>query len=187
MRKRQQAPGELEQVRGFVNTFDLETGVDDLAAASDLGDWVLARGLAEGEVRATRPDLDRAIALREAFRAILLSHTDGVPAPAQAYRTLDETAERAELSLRFDDQGGASMQSGAAGVDAALGRLLTIVHEAIAAGSWTRLKACRDHTCEWAFYDHTKNRSGTWCTMQVCGNRAKARTYRERRVLAPGD
>jgi predicted RNA-binding Zn ribbon-like protein len=44
------------------------------------------------------------------------------------------------------------------------------------------MKACREHTCEWAFYDHTKNHSGTWCTMQVCGNRTKARSYRKRRA-----
>ncbi|HEV2869799.1 MAG TPA: CGNR zinc finger domain-containing protein, partial [Actinomycetota bacterium] len=30
------------------------------------------------------------------------------------------------------------------------------------------------------FYDHSTNRSGTWCTMSVCGNRRKARAYRRR-------
>jgi predicted RNA-binding Zn ribbon-like protein len=50
----------------------------------------------------------------------------------------------------------------------------------MAAGTWDRLKACRQETCRWAFYDNTKNRSGVWCTMEVCGNRAKARSYRER-------
>ena len=52
--------------------------------------------------------------------------------------------------------------------------------------AWKRLKACRLHTCEWAFYDHTKNRSGAWCNMAVCGNRAKARAYRERRAGVAG-
>ncbi len=55
-----------------------------------------------------------------------------------------------------------------------------IVHDSIAQGTWSRLKACREHECEWAFYDHTKNRSGAWCSMQRCGNRAKARAFRER-------
>jgi predicted RNA-binding Zn ribbon-like protein len=61
-----------------------------------------------------------------------------------------------------------------------------IVHGAIADGTWQRLKACRDHSCEWAFYDHTKNRSGAWCTMEECGNRAKARSYRERHGAISG-
>ena len=63
-----------------------------------------------------------------------------------------------------------------------LGWLLSFVYAATADGTWPRLKACREHTCEWAFYDHTKNRSGAWCSMAVCGNRAKARTYRARRA-----
>ena len=48
----------------------------------------------------------------------------------------------------------------------------------MADGTWRRLKACREDTCQWAFYDRSKNRSGTWCSMAVCGNRAKARAYR---------
>jgi predicted RNA-binding Zn ribbon-like protein len=42
------------------------------------------------------------------------------------------------------------------------------------------LKACRNADCHWIFYDATKNRSGAWCEMGLCGNRAKARSYRER-------
>jgi predicted RNA-binding Zn ribbon-like protein len=43
------------------------------------------------------------------------------------------------------------------------------------------MKVCAADDCEWAFYDHTKNRSGAWCSMESCGNRAKGRAYRERR------
>jgi predicted RNA-binding Zn ribbon-like protein len=42
-------------------------------------------------------------------------------------------------------------------------------------------KPCRNHPCRWLFYDHSTNRSGTWCTMAVCGNRLKARADRRRR------
>jgi predicted RNA-binding Zn ribbon-like protein len=181
MRKRQQAPGELERVRAFVNTWDLEDDTDALATPEDLGSWLSEQGLASEPLAAGATDLRRARALREAIRGILLSHTDGAGAPAGAYRALDEAAVRARLALRFDERGEAQIEPEAGGVDGALGRLLRIVHLALAEGTWTRLKACREHTCEWAFYDHTKNRSGTWCTMEVCGNRAKARAYRERR------
>jgi predicted RNA-binding Zn ribbon-like protein len=51
----------------------------------------------------------------------------------------------------------------------------------MAGETWDRLKACRLDDCQWVFYDHSKNRSRTWCSMRVCGNRAKARAYRERR------
>jgi predicted RNA-binding Zn ribbon-like protein len=180
MRKTQTAPGELELVREFVNTLDIEQGTDDFDSADSLAVWLADHELAEADVRVTRADLRRATEVREALRAALFAHTAGTPPPADAAATLDDAACRAQLCLRFDDRGSASLQSSRGGVDGALGRLLAIVHSSIAAGTWQRLKACREHTCEWAFYDHTKNRSGTWCTMDVCGNRAKARAYRAR-------
>jgi predicted RNA-binding Zn ribbon-like protein len=178
--KRQEAPGTLEHVRAFVNTRDVGAGTDELSSPDSLGEWLSGRQLEEA-VHATRADLRRAIELREALRAVLLAHTDGAPVPPEATAMLDEAACRARLQLRFDECGEASLQPNARGTDAALGRLLAILHAAIGQGTWERLKACRDHNCEWAFYDHTKNRSGAWCTMDVCGNRAKARAYRERR------
>jgi predicted RNA-binding Zn ribbon-like protein len=179
MSKTQEAPGRLEQVREFVNTLDLGTGTDELATPSALGEWLAAHEL--GEVRATRQDLRRAIELREALRAVMLAHNDRQPVPSEISATLDSAARRARLQLRFGEGAVALLEPDATGVAGALGRLLAIVSGAIADGSWERLKACREHTCAWAFYDHTKNRSGAWCTMDVCGNRAKARAYRERR------
>ena len=42
-------------------------------------------------------------------------------------------------------------------------------------GHWQRMKACRNPQCRWVFYDHSRNRTGTWCSMRVCGNRHKVR------------
>ena len=64
----------------------------------------------------------------------------------------------------------------------ALARILGLTYTAMADDTWPRLKACRKHSCQWAFYDQSKNRSRTWCSMKVCGNRTKARAYRERRA-----
>jgi predicted RNA-binding Zn ribbon-like protein len=49
-------------------------------------------------------------------------------------------------------------------------------------GTWPKLKACRSDTCRWAFVDHARNRSRQWCSMSLCGNRAKARAFRARHV-----
>jgi predicted RNA-binding Zn ribbon-like protein len=181
MRKRQEAPGELELVRAFVNTLDVLPGAEELAQPADLRRWLSEHRLASPGLHVSAADLRRALQFREALRAVLTSHTEGTPVPPEACRSLDEVARRARLSLSFEEQDGAALEPEAGGVDGALGRLATIIHSAIGQGTWARLKACRDHSCEWAFYDHTKNRSGTWCTMQVCGNRAKARAYRDRR------
>ena len=76
--------------------------------------------------------------------------------------------------------GQVALEPGAAGVDGALGRLVAIVATAMADGTWSRLKACQADRCGWAFYDHARNRSRRWCSMAVCGNRTKARSYRRR-------
>lgn len=182
MSKQQQAPGDLERVRAFVNTADIDHGEERLASVAGLAGWLVEQRLAPPGLRATRADLRHAIELREALRAVLLDHNGGPPASAVACATLDAAARRARLRLRFDQRATTVLEPEGGGVDGAIGRLLAIVHASIAAGTWSRLKACREHTCEWAFYDHTKNGSGAWCNMQVCGNRAKARSYRERRA-----
>jgi predicted RNA-binding Zn ribbon-like protein len=181
MSKQQQAPGELEHVRAFVNTIDIEDGTEQLESPEALAQWLEARDLAPDGTRATGGDLARAREVREALRALLLAHTLGSPAPEAAGATLERAVQRARVRLRFGSRGDSWLEPKAGGVDGSLGRLLSIIHAARADGTWKRLKACREHTCEWAFYDHTKNRSGAWCSMAVCGNRAKARSYRERR------
>jgi predicted RNA-binding Zn ribbon-like protein len=186
MTKQQQAPGELEHVRAFVNTADFEQGTEAFRTATALAAWLVQRGLAPAGLRATRGDLRNAVELREALRTILLAHNGESAAPASAGAILDTAARRARLRLRFGEDGAPALEPEAGAVDGALGRLLAIIDRAISEGAWERLKACRLHTCEWAFYDHTKNHSGAWCSMAVCGNRAKARTYRERLSTTQG-
>ena len=43
-----------------------------------------------------------------------------------------------------------------------------------------RLRACESPECRWLFLDSSKNHTRRWCDMKVCGNRVKARRYRER-------
>ncbi len=67
----------------------------------------------------------------------------------------------------------------------AVSAILAIVYESIRDGTWSRLKACRNSTCRWAFYDSSRNRAGSWCSMSACGNRAKTRAYRLRHRATP--
>jgi len=47
-------------------------------------------------------------------------------------------------------------------------------------GRLDTVKICPADDCRWAFYDTSRNHSRQWCSMEVCGNRAKARAHRER-------
>jgi predicted RNA-binding Zn ribbon-like protein len=177
--KRDEAPGELELVRAFVNTLDVEDGEERLDSPQSLQTWLADRGLIEAGDAATVADLRYAIGLREALRALMLANAGGPPEPDAAV-ALDEVARRAQLGVGFAPDGSVRLEPSAPGVEGALGRLVARVARAMSEGRWSRLKACGDDHCRWAFYDHTKNGSGVWCDMAVCGNRAKARAYRER-------
>jgi len=121
----------------------------------------------------------RAAALREALRALLLAN-NGEPVDPGAVGTINEIADDLSCRVRFGPAGDCELEPTGRGIEAALGAILAIVYRSMAEGSWERLKACRADTCQWAFYDRSKNRSGAWCSMAVCGNRAKARAYRQR-------
>jgi predicted RNA-binding Zn ribbon-like protein len=172
------APGELELVRAFVNTLEIDEAVDELSSPAALTAWLRAQGLLRGGA-ATRTDLANARRLREALRVLLLAN-NGVSVRKEAAVTINRAARRAGLGVRFEPEGTARVEPEARGIDGALGRLLAIVSAAMADGSWERLKACRAVDCRWAFYDRARNRSRHWCSMAVCGNRTKARTFRRR-------
>jgi len=178
----QEAPGELELVRTFVNTLDIEDGIDELADPAALGRWLRAHGLLRGGSRPDNADIVAARRLREAIRTLLLEN-NGVSVRKEAAHVLNRTAQRAVLAPVFDPHGNTRLAPAASGVDGALGRVLAVVVEAMADGTWARLKACRAEDCRWAFYDRARNRSRHWCSMAVCGNRTKARTYRRRHAV----
>jgi predicted RNA-binding Zn ribbon-like protein len=180
MTSREPAPGALALVQAFENTVDLEQGTEELGSPETLRDWLAERGLLDQAVELGAADLERALAAREALRRLLFVNNGAHPDP-EAAATLNSIAGRAVLAVRFEPEGQAGLVPHAAGLDHALGRLLAVVAESMTDGTWARLKACRLSSCQWAFYDHSKNHSGAWCTMDTCGNRAKARAYRQRR------
>ena len=176
-----EAPGDLAQVRAFVNTLDRDEAEDRIARPEELAAWLAEQQLLPAGATARPADVRRAVRFREALRELLLANNDGHQMPIEAGRALNEVAARARLRLRVDEGGTARLEAAGDTVDAALGRLLVIVYRAMENDTWPRLKACRADTCQWAFYDHSKNRSGHWCSMEVCGSRHKAQQYRERR------
>jgi predicted RNA-binding Zn ribbon-like protein len=174
-----EAPGELELVRQFVNTLDVEEGTDELDGPHSLLGWLSGVGLIDDEAIADEEDLKRALALREGIRSLLLANNGEGIEPADL-RELDRVAGSVNLRVRFDEDAVATLGPASSGVSAALGHILAAVVRATDEGIWGRLKICSNDACQWAFYDRSRNRSGKWCTMEVCGNRMKARAFRQR-------
>src|SRR3954449_4914968 len=170
---------ELSLIEDFVNTRDLEEGVERLGSPPALAAWLAEHGLAEPAQTFDDGALARVRTVREALRALLLANNGGEPDPGAA-AALTVAGDAARLTVTVDVRGRATLEPRAGGIARVFGRLLAIVASAQADGTWERLKACPWHTCHFAFYDHSRNRSRTWCSMAVCGNRAKARAYRHR-------
>ncbi len=178
------APGELELVRGFVNTLDVESGTDEIDTQARLRAWLAERGLVDRQVAPAPEDVVRVTAFRESLRSLLLAN-GGEPVDPDAVAALNRLSSSLPAVIEFDASGHVGIGSPAPGVDGALVRLLSILFRSMAEGTWHRLKACRSDACQWAFYDHSKNHSGLWCDMAVCGNRMKVRRYQQRR--RPGE
>jgi predicted RNA-binding Zn ribbon-like protein len=184
--QRNEAPGELELVRRFVNTRDIEEESDELESPASLLSWFASMELLDEDVAtADEKDLELALALREGIRSLLLAN-NGEEIETVSISELNRAAGSVCLTVRFDDDGGATLEPQSSGVSAALERILAAVVQATDEGIWGRLKVCTNDACQWAFYDHSKNRSGKWCTMEVCGNRMKARTFRQRQASRNG-
>jgi predicted RNA-binding Zn ribbon-like protein len=156
-------------VQLFVNSVDLSHEREWIA------DWLLGEG-----VRPTAASVRRAQQAREALRELLYAN-NRQPGESEPYPLLERAADAARFSL---DLRGPQLVPRATGVDGAVGRVLAVVYAAMQDGTFVRLKACRNHDCRWAFYDYSKNRSASWCSMQLCGNRTKTRAYRRRHARA---
>ena len=178
-----QAPGELAKVQAFVNTLDIEQSTDELTTPAELGRWLQRAGLTGGRAGSYGPgDLTRAVELREALRGVLRSHVTheadgGGSGPAARIADLAATMR---ITIQPAADGRIRLGPADSGPAAGLTRLLLIAAEAGTIGTWARLKVCGADDCQWAFYDRSPTRNGCWCSMQICGSRAKSRAYRKR-------
>ena len=111
---------------------------------------------------------------------LLLGANNGGELRPGTLRELRDASEEGLIRVEVHDDGQAYPRPAKAGVPALFARLLAAVADIQCAGTWDRLKACAAEDCQWAFYDSSRNHSRTWCSMEVCGNRAKTRAYRAR-------
>ena len=163
-------------------------------------DWLEQAGLApeaalqEIAARAMPGELDRvadqARDLREWFRGFVRAHM-GRPLRADALgelAPLNRLLERDEAFGRIVAHG----QGGHAHLAFETARrwrspeaLLIPLGEAMAqvvvGEDFAQVKACEGERCTLMFADHTRGRARRWCSMAICGNRAKQKDFRERR------
>lgn len=178
-------PPELALIKAFLNSADIEEGSDSFETAESLRAWLIERDAPGARAPVTARERQGLVDLREAIRDIVAAH-GGVVAP-DVLEVIATAARGAPLVVTFDGIGKADLLPTGRGVDALVAKLLADIASAQLIGTWHNLRICRRDVCRWAFYDASRNHSGVWCTMSICGNRVKSASLRRRRSrLTPG-
>ena len=193
----------------FLNS--IATPVDEpvewIGSGEDLLNWLGVARLVPDDVRegfletAVPGELDavaaQSRALREWFRSFIQKHK-GKPLHADA---LEELAPLNRILARDEEFGqivarkGDSDEEAPSGLvwqtqrqwrspDSLLIPIARSMAELICTDDFTHVRACEGHTCTLMFIDRTRGGARRWCSMALCGNRAKAQAHRDRAKIA---
>ena len=185
----------------FLNSIatPVDTPVDWLDSGDGLLKWlaqaklVPANALDEFKARAMPGELDnvadQARALREWFRGFVRKHM-GRPLAPKALRELGPLNKLLERDEAFSQISRHHERDDDRFELRAMRRwrspesLLLPIGEALAKfvceEDFANIKACEGHSCTLIFADHTRRRARRWCSMAICGNRAKQAAHRKR-------
>lgn len=156
--------------------------VDVLASSRRLAQWLEGLGFEVPESDLNVAEREHLLTLRELLRTILLAHTPGVAVQTEeATRQINQLLAGEVLGVAFSPTGQPHLVPHSVGVKGLEEEMMAAATWAQHTGIWERLKVCANEECRWAFYDGSRNRSGSWCDMDMCGSRAKMRTYRMRK------
>lgn len=185
----------------FLNSIatPVDTPIDSIGDGVGLVDWLEQARLVPTEVLGSMREqalpgeldnvADQARHLREWFRGFVHKHK-GRPLVAGDLRELaplNRLLERDEIFSRMapqhSDKSGPfefqsirrwrSPETLLLPIGEALGRLAC-------AEDFSNVKACEGPACTLLFADHTRGRARRWCSMKMCGNRAKQAAHRQR-------
>ena len=181
----------------------VDTPVEWIESGQDLLSWLAAAGLISPSVRAgfqksaVPGELDavaaQARALREWFRSFVQKHK-GHPLrqdTAKEIEPLNRVLARDETfgQIVALDRGHRRAQSQFTwrferrwrSPDTLLLPIATAMADLICGEDFTQVKACERSPCTLLFVDRTRGHARRWCSMAICGNRAKQASHRERR------
>jgi predicted RNA-binding Zn ribbon-like protein len=146
----------------LLNTLDVDAGTDALDDERSAAAWLTQHGYS-GDVDAENLTLARGV------RAALRGELGEAPAPMP----------HIAVQVVIDEEGPRLAGAGTP-LQRVLGEALAEAVALRATGEWSRLKTCAMDSCRWVFFDASRNRSGRWCSMSGCGNKAKTAAYRAR-------
>lgn len=185
----------------FLNSIatPVDRPVDWLDSGDGLLRWLAEAGLvpaaalSELKARAMPGELDKvaeqARALREWFRRFVRKHM-GRRLPLRALQELgplnkllrrDETFSQISAYHKRDgDRFELRVLRRWRSPESLLLPIAEVLARFVCEEDFARVKACEGHSCTLVFADHTRSQARRWCSMAVCGNRAKQAAHRNR-------
>lgn len=153
-----------------------------LATPRTTAAWLAANGFHPGAETLSDGMHRRILSLRDTLHTLAMANNGG-PLPPSSTAVLGDVAAGARLSFSVTEGGTLLLAPANNGPERFIEAILVAVFEAQRDGAWPRLKACPADRCQHVFYDSSRNRTATWCSMAICGNRAKVRSYQVRRRM----
>jgi hypothetical protein len=166
------APGGLALAQGLLNTRATASGAPELLDDDVTAQQWLTDGLAEwGEITGSAiPPTTASAADLAALRANVRAWVEG-----------ERFAVDVPIAIVSADDGSLRTQPTGSGIGWVASAVWGGILVAQQADQLKRLKICRNELCGSAFYDRSKNNSGVWHDVHVCGNAANLRASRARR------
>lgn len=165
----------------FVGTVGARTSAQSderLPNAAALGEWLVEAGL----LKSARPravEYEQALLLREAIYAAALAVLAGKGLPAKALAVINRAAEAHTLATPRLTASGCIEWRSRAPIESALARVAADAMERLAKDA-ARITVCELAECGALLLSHSRSDKRRWCSMDLCGNRAKAQAHRAR-------
>lgn len=176
------APGRLEYLADYQDLirWSFSAGVCDAVAAEQL----LAR--AQTDQPSARKTHRRAIRLRESLYPLLAPASRGSPLAAGSLEIFNAELRHAVPGLKLTQlSSGYDLNWSTLGEpDSVLAPIAWSAFELLQSAKLTRVRECAGVNCGWLYLDTSKAGKRRWCSMAICGNRAKAERFR-RRAASP--
>lgn len=173
----------------LVNTYrDREgAGQELLRVPTDLDEWLLAAGLTPGPSQISAARLRDARTLREAVSRCVDAVLAGRrcrPADLDLVNgwAARRSPHRVSLRQRRGQPPELSVQPPREPIPAALAEIAADAVALLGTGTRATVRICANDDCGLRFVDRSPAGRRQWCSMQRCGNRAKARAHRARRA-----
>jgi predicted RNA-binding Zn ribbon-like protein len=166
---------------------------DDLQTYEDLMDWSRQAGLLRErkrrELQSKKPAQEKlefagTMKLREAVYAIFFNRARGQRVPREALQRLNWHLKHVMTGATLQSAGKqfALAWEAAVPLQRVRGEITGSAVSLLTSERLDRVRQCAGERCTWLFLDTSRNGLRRWCNMQACGNRAKVRSFRQRKA-----